>query len=260
MSCASTRCLCRPCWACFFLFCLFLASLNDFSPNGSNAGFHPPGFRRCPRICPQLAHTPPTGPARNFGGVASLSGSQNRTQGRTGPSLVFLLQNKFTPPPKGGGAGYRFSWVCWVCLACSQLAHAGPTGPVTRFAGVVPLLGSQIRTQGHTGPSSFSASFLETPWSWQHYQVPLQVVIHCLLDGANSKSQCPVPHLARFSAHLGWFHINEPFVLQLPNILCNRVGTHSSGLANAPDAGPTLMRFPVLAENQVGINRQFARD
>lgn len=94
----------------------------------------------------------------------------------------------------------------------------------------------------------------------QSCQVLLQLAINCLLDGANSKSQCPVPHLARFSAHLGWFHINEPFVLQLPNILCNRVGAHSSGLANAPDAGPTLMRFPVLAENQVGINRQFARD
>ena len=71
------------------------------------------------------------------------------TRGKFG----FSSQNEFTPPPKGGGAGYRLSWVCWVCLARSKLAHAGPTGPVWGFGGVVPLPGSQNRTQGHTGPS-----------------------------------------------------------------------------------------------------------
>ena len=37
---------------------------------------------------PQLAHTPPTGPVWGCAGVVSLPGSQNRTQGHTGPSLV----------------------------------------------------------------------------------------------------------------------------------------------------------------------------
>ena len=37
----------------------------------------------------------------------------------------------------------------------SQLAHTGPTGPVTRLAGVVSLAGSQNRTQALTGPNSF---------------------------------------------------------------------------------------------------------
>ena len=65
------------------------------------------------RIRPQLPHTPPTGSVWGFAGVASLLDLQKRTQGHTGASLVFLLQNKFTPPPKGGGAGHRLSWVCW---------------------------------------------------------------------------------------------------------------------------------------------------
>ena len=30
-----------------FSFCLVLASLNDFSPSGGNAGFHLPGLRWC---------------------------------------------------------------------------------------------------------------------------------------------------------------------------------------------------------------------
>ena len=40
------------------------------------------GVDRCPRICPQPAHTAPTGQATCFAGVASLPGSQNRTQGQ----------------------------------------------------------------------------------------------------------------------------------------------------------------------------------
>ena len=100
----------------------------------------------------------------------SLPGSQNRTQGRTGPSLVFSPQNELTPPPKGGGAGYHLSWVGRVCPARSKLGHAGPTGPVWGFAGVVPLPGSQNRTQGHTGPCLvftvfFSHLFSLAAWS-----------------------------------------------------------------------------------------------
>ena len=38
---------------------------------------------------PQLAHTASTGPVWGFAGVAPLLGPQNRTQGRTGASLVF---------------------------------------------------------------------------------------------------------------------------------------------------------------------------
>ena len=79
----------------------------------------------------------------------SLPGSQNRTQGRTGPGLV-SPQNELTPPPKGGGAGYHLGWVR---PARSQPGYAGPTGPVWGFAGVVPLPGLQNCTKGHTGAS-----------------------------------------------------------------------------------------------------------
>ena len=34
--------------------------------------------------------------------------AHRRSQGR----VWFSLQNKLTPPPKGGGAGHRLSWVC----------------------------------------------------------------------------------------------------------------------------------------------------
>ena len=52
--------------------------------------------------------------------------------------MGFSPQNEHTPPPKGGGARYRLSWVCWGCSAPPQLGHAGPTGLVWCCAGVVP--------------------------------------------------------------------------------------------------------------------------
>ena len=74
--------------------------------------------------------------------------------------VCFSPQNELTPPPKGGGAGYRLSWVGLVCPARSQRGHTGPTGPVRGFSGVVSLPGSHNRTQGRTGPNLVSPSFL----------------------------------------------------------------------------------------------------
>ena len=54
-------------------------------------GFLSPWVGHCPRIRSQLGHTPPTGRVWGFGGVTSLPGSQNRTQGHTGPSLVLTV-------------------------------------------------------------------------------------------------------------------------------------------------------------------------
>ena len=73
----------------------------------------------------------------------------NRHTGANRAEFGFSPQNALTPPPKGGGAGYRLSWVCWVYLARSKLGHAGPTGPVWGFAGVV-LLPSHLT--GHKSP------------------------------------------------------------------------------------------------------------
>ena len=109
----------------------------------------------------------------------------------TGPhrcEFVFSLQNELTPPPLGGGAGYRLSWVCWSfpaekpgafpqektdtsypraslgsCL-WQLLVTAGPTGRVCCFGGVVSLprpLTSQ--KSPHRGEFGFSRQNELTP-------------------------------------------------------------------------------------------------
>ena len=90
---------------------------------------------------------------------------------------------------------------------------------------------------------------------WQRCQVPLQLEIDRLLNGTNREKLCAISHLAGLGAHLGWFYIDKSLVLQLPNVLSNRVSAHASVLADPSNAGPALVRFPVLAENQVGIDR-----
>ena len=50
--------------------------------------------------------------------------------GPHGAEFGFSPQNEFTPPHKGGGAGYLLSWVRRVCPARSKLTHTGPTGLV----------------------------------------------------------------------------------------------------------------------------------
>ena len=153
------RCLCRTGRACFFLFCLSPVSLNRLFLSGDETSFLSPGVGCCPRIRSQLGHTPPTGPVWGFAGVVSLAGPQNRTQGHTGPSLVFPPKNKLTPPPKGGGAGYCFSLVVRVLLgSClwQLLATTGSHASNRACLGLrwcTSLPGSQNRTQGHTGPS-----------------------------------------------------------------------------------------------------------
>ena len=94
----------------------------------------------------------------------SLPWSKNLTRGHTEPNSFFCSKNEFTPPPKGGGAGYRLSWVCRVCLTRLEPAHTAPTGPVWSLAGVVLLLSFQNRTQGHVGLSLVSTLFL--PYSF----------------------------------------------------------------------------------------------
>lgn len=162
---ASMRCLCRPDWACFFLFCLFSAPLPYRSTLWGGAGFSHQGFA----VVPGFANNWPTRlqQGRSKASMVSfpLPGPQNRTQGHTGASLIFFPRMSLPLPPKGGGAGYRLSWVGRVGPARSKLGHACPTGPVTCFAGVAPLPGSQKRTQALTGPSlvltlfSWCASF-----------------------------------------------------------------------------------------------------
>lgn len=90
------------------------------------------------------------------------------TQGR----VLFFPQNELTPPPKGGGAGYRLSWVGRVCPARSKLGHVGPTGPVRGFAGVVPHPALKTAHRATQGRVWFHRRFLVRffcgiPASWR---------------------------------------------------------------------------------------------
>lgn len=145
------RCPCRPAWPAF----LFLP-FPSFSPSGSNAGFHPPGFRRCPRICPQLAHTALTGPITCFVGVRFPA---RFSKPHAGPHRGFSPSSLFAPylSPTEKGGGYSQNWAVPVFWTCPQLAHTPPTGRVCGLSGVVPLPGFQNRTQGRTRAFLFSS-------------------------------------------------------------------------------------------------------
>ena len=146
------RCLCRPGRVCFFFFCFSLVSLHHLS-EPSETSFLATGVGRCSPIRSQLAHTAPTGPVTRLADVVPLLRPLTGHKSPHRAEFGFSCQNELTPPPKGGGAGYRLSWVGRVDPARSQRGHSGPTGLVWGFAGVVSLPGFQNRTQGHTGAS-----------------------------------------------------------------------------------------------------------
>lgn len=91
--------------------------------------------------------------------------AQRATQGR----VLFFPQNELTPPPKGGGAGYRLSWVGRVCPARSKLGHVGPTGPVRGFPGVVSLPRSLT---GHKSPYRAELGFTAFSWCASFVEIP----------------------------------------------------------------------------------------
>ena len=113
----------------------------------------------------------------------------------------------------------------------------------------------QIVAQGRIW---FSPFFLSRLSRWQPSQLALQVVVDGFLNGTNGELQGAIPHLARFRAYLSGFYVDELPFFKLANVFGHRVGAHARVLANPPDAGPALMRFPVLAEDQVGVDRQLA--
>lgn len=141
---------------------------------------------------------------------------------------------------------------------CSKTTHAGATGPVWCFAGVVFLPWSKNRTQGHTGPSLGLPFFLEAFLLRQGCQVLFQLVIRRLLDRADRIEQIAVAHQASLSFYLRGFRVDRSLLFQLPDVLSNSVGAHTGMMADLPDAGPALIGFSILAENQVSIDRQLA--
>ena len=85
----------------------------------------------------------------------------NRHTGANRAEFWFSHQNELTPPPKGGGAGFCSTLGCSSLLDSSTTASHGSNG-----AGLgscwcpTPLPGSQICTQGRTGPSLVFACLL----------------------------------------------------------------------------------------------------
>ena len=162
-------------------------------------------------------------------------------------------------PLKGEGRGIAFLGFVGFAL----LVHSCPTRLQQGLPGVslvsVPHLVPKNRTQGHTGLSLGLPFFLGAFLLRQGCQISLQLVIHRLLDGADCVKKIPIAHQARLGLYLRGFRVDQSFLFQLPNVLGYCVGAHAGTLADPPDTGPALMRFPVLAENQVGVDRQLAR-
>lgn len=121
----------------------FIFQLSRFQIRSSDS------FSPVPHKPPQEPHTASTGPIWGFAGVVSLPRPLTGQKSPHRAGFVFPPQNELTPPPKGGGVGYRLSWVRRIHPARSKLGHARPTGPVRGFAGVV-LLPSHLT--GHKSP------------------------------------------------------------------------------------------------------------
>ena len=113
----------------------------------------------------------------------------------------------------------------------------------------------QIGSQGRVWDSALLAGVL---WFREGRKLLLKLALHRFLDGADCVKQIAVAHQAFFCFYLRGFRVDQSLLFQLPNVLGNRVGTHAGILADPPDTGPALMGFPVLAEHQVGIDRQLA--
>ena len=127
---ASMRCLCRPGRVCFFFFCFSLVSLHHLS-EPSETSFLATGVGRCSPIRSQLAHTAPTGPVTRLADVVPLLRPLTGHKSPHRAEFGFSCQNELTPPPKGGGAGYRLSWVGRVTL----LVHNGATAAQQGWSG-----------------------------------------------------------------------------------------------------------------------------
>ena len=95
------------------------------------------------RRCHGFVHSCPTRPQQGLFGASLVllpySTSKNAHRATQGRVWFFSSKTSLPLPPKGGGAGYRLSWVGRVCPARSQPGHVGPTGPVWCCAGVVSL-------------------------------------------------------------------------------------------------------------------------
>lgn len=133
----------------------------------------------------------------------------------------------------------------------------GPQWPnKARLGALLGLLPYSTPKTAHKGTQAlvwFLPFFPPAFLLWQSRQILLQLAVYCLVNGAVA-----VAHQACLSTHLAGFYVDELHFLQLPYVLGNGVVTHAGVLADPPDAGPALVGFPILAEHQVGVDRQLA--
>ena len=206
------RCPCRPGWVCFFLFCLPLIFLTDSSSSETETGFLSSGFVAALRF----VHNCPTRLQQGRFGVlpvllpylASKTANRGHTRaflfpGHTlahfplwGKTDLFPIlpcpgfPNLLTTGSHGfNGAGFGYCW----CHSLPTRLLKPDTGP-------------------HRAEFSFTAVSCGA-LAQAGMQLPLQLVIYCLSDGTDSEKQGAVTHLTSFSAHLGWFNIDEPLFL-----------------------------------------------
>ena len=138
-----------------FSFLLFHSFSHPPLLSGGKTSFLSAGVDRCPRICPQPAHTAPTGQATCFAGVASLPRPLTGQKPPHRAEFGFSPQNEFTPPPKGGGAGYCFSLVVRVLLGSCLWQLLATTGSHASNRACLGLRWCHFLTRlskSHTGP------------------------------------------------------------------------------------------------------------
>jgi hypothetical protein len=193
-----------------------------------------------------------TGRVCGLSGVVPLSGFQNRTQGHMGFSLFGSLTPYLSPTGKGRSvleSGLsRFAEIAHNCP--TRLQRGGSGASLVSF----PYPASKTAHRTTQGRVWFSPSFSPTFSRWQHGQLPLQVVIHRLVNGQNRVEQRPVSRGPVQCPHCGRQGFDEALILQLGYVLPHRVGTHARSFPNFPKARVANVCLSVLAKNQVGVH------
>ena len=160
----------------FFLFLPISGFSQPLLSEWRRTGFLSPWVGHCPRIRSQLGHTPPTGLVWGLGGVASLPRPLTGQKSPHRAEFGFSPQNEFTPPPKGGGAGYCFSLVVRVLLGSCLWQLLATTGSHASNRACLGLRWCHFLTwlsKSHTGPHRAEFGFAVFSWCASFAEVPL---------------------------------------------------------------------------------------
>ena len=146
------RCLCRPDRACFFFFCHFLAFPANHSPSGGDVVFLTPGGLPLSSDSLTTGSHAPNG-AGNPSCWCRSPSLAPKTAHRVAHGLFSLTLCLFYFSPTGKSWADLPPVLRYPVRIRPQPPHTAPTGPVWGCVGVVPLPGSQNRTQALTGAS-----------------------------------------------------------------------------------------------------------